>query len=150
MKLPVVLGSCFLATRLLAADPLADATAKYLAGMPIEGTPLESRAHDGAWTQHAAEFDKAWGQLEQRQLAKIRDWAPPFLGESYEDEAPMFYMFSGPDFLYAHTFFPSARTYILCGIEPVGALPEIEEIPPPVLPFALGNLRKSLESVLSW
>ena len=35
----------------------------------------------------------------------------------------MFYMFSGPDFLYANAFFPNASTYILCGIEPVGPVP---------------------------
>jgi hypothetical protein len=38
----------------------------------------------------------------------------------------MFYMFSGPDFLYAQTFFPNADTYILCGIEPIGAIPTHE------------------------
>jgi len=32
----------------------------------------------------------------------------------------MYYMFSGPDFLYAYTFFPNANTYILAGLEPVG------------------------------
>lgn len=62
----------------------------------------------------------------------------------------MFYMFSGPDFLYANAFFPYARTYILCGIEPVGALPDVARIDRQVLPFALANLRKSLESVLSF
>lgn len=137
-------------SRALAADPLADATAKFLAGMPISGTALASRANHVAWAEHSAEFDKAWSQLEQRQLAKIRAWAPQFLGESHESDDPMFYMFSGPDFLYANAFFPYASTYILCGIEPVGALPDINKIPPQALPFALANLRKTLESVLSW
>ena len=62
----------------------------------------------------------------------------------------MFYMFSGPDFLYANAFFPNASTYILCGIEPVGPVPDIDKIPRAVLPSALANLRKSLDSVLSW
>lgn len=62
----------------------------------------------------------------------------------------MFYMFSGPDFLYANVFFPDASTYILCGTEPVGPIPNIDNIPPDVLPSALANLRKSLDSVLNW
>jgi hypothetical protein len=62
----------------------------------------------------------------------------------------MFYMFSGPDFLYANAFFPNASTYILCGIEPVGPIPDIDKIPRHILPSALANLRKSLDSVLSW
>jgi hypothetical protein len=62
----------------------------------------------------------------------------------------MFYMFSGPDFLYAHAFFPNARTYIFCGNEPIGAPPDLSRIPPATLPVALANVRKSLESVLNW
>lgn len=62
----------------------------------------------------------------------------------------MFYMFSGPDFLYGHAFFPNANTYILCGNEPVGAPPDLSKIPPATLPAALANIRKSLESVLNW
>jgi hypothetical protein len=61
----------------------------------------------------------------------------------------MYYMFSGPDFLYANAFFPNASTYILCGTEPVGAIPDISKIPSGVLPSALANLRRSLDSVLS-
>lgn len=103
-----------------------------------------------AWTEHASEFDKAWAELDRRQLAKIREWAPQFLGDAYAANSPVFYMFSGPDFLYAHAFFPRASTYILCGTEPVGVLPDVAKIPPNALASALGNLRKSLESVLSW
>ena len=62
----------------------------------------------------------------------------------------MFYMFSGPDFLYANAFFPNASTYILCGIEPVGPVPDIDKMPRAVLSSALANLRKSLDSVLSF
>jgi hypothetical protein len=133
-----------------AADPIADATARYLAGLPVTGTALESHAHDPGWAGHAAELDRAWAQLEQRQLAKIRDWAPQFLGDAYQDEGPMYYMFSGPDFLYANAFYPRASTYILCGIEPVGPVPDIDKIPRAALPSALANLRKSLDSMLNW
>jgi hypothetical protein len=136
--------------RALAADPLADANAKLLAGLPIQGTLLERAVSQWTAAEHATAFNKAFAQLEQRQLAKIREWAPQFLADSYEDTAPMFYMFSGPDFLYANAFFPYARTYILCGIEPVGALPDVTRVPPESLPAALANLRKSMESVLSW
>ena len=37
----------------------------------------------------------------------------------------MLYMFSGPDFLYATSFFPNASTYVLAGLEPVGAVPDL-------------------------
>ena len=137
-------------TEALASDPTADATAKFLAGLPVRGTPLERHSTDAVWVTHATELDRAWERLEKQQLAKIRKWAPQYLGPAYEENGPMFYMFSGPDFLYANAFFPNASTYILCGIEPVGPVPDIDKIPRAVLPSALANLRKSLDSVLSW
>ena len=134
----------------IASENIADATAKFLAGLPVRGTALEKQSLDPEWATHAAEMDRAWNRLEQEQLSKIRTWGPQVLGDFYNDSAPMFYFFSGPDFLYANSFFPSAKTYILCGKEPVGSLPNIEVIPSNALPAALGNLRKSLDSVLSW
>ena len=128
----------------------ADATAKFLAGLPVRDTGLESDGQDPAWADHATEFDRAWIKLEQRQLAKIRAWAPTFLGGAYTDRCPMFYMFSGPDFLYAQAFFPEASTYILCGTEPVGAIPSIANVPRAALHSSLATLRKSLNSVLNW
>jgi hypothetical protein len=91
---------------------MADATAKFLAGLPVRGTPLENQSHDPAWAEHATDLDRAWERLEKQQLAKIRAWAPEYLGPLYGDNGPMFYMFSGPDFLYANAFFPNASTYI--------------------------------------
>jgi hypothetical protein len=134
----------------LAADPTADATAKFLAGLPVRGTPLESHSNDPAWATHATDLDGAWERLEKQQLSRIRAWTPQFLAPASEDRGPMFYMFSGPDFLYANAFFSNASPYILCGIEPVGPVPDIDKIPRAVLPSALANLRKSLDSVLSW
>ena len=129
---------------------MADATAKFLAGLPLRDTPLESYVNFPGWTTHATDLDRAWNQLEQRQLSRIRAWAPQVLGPAYQDTGPMYYMFSGPDFLYANAFFPNASTYILCGIEPVGLIPELEKIPRPALASSLANLRRSLDNVLSF
>lgn len=150
MKRLLFLASLALCAPAFASDPIADATAKFLAGLPVRGTPLESHSTDPGWSTHATDLDRAWEQLEKKQLSKIRAWAPQALGPPAEETGPMFYMFSGPDFLYANAFFPNASTYILCGIEPVGAVPNIDKIPRHILPSALANLRKSLDSVLSW
>ena len=42
----------------------------------------------------------------------------------------MLYMFSGPDFLYATSFFPNASTYVLAGLEPVGAVSDLTRLQP--------------------
>lgn len=150
MKRLSFLVSLVLCAQALASDPLADATAKFLAGLPVRGTALESHSNNAAWVTHATDLDRAWERLEKQQLSKIRAWAPGHLGPAYEESGPMFYMFSGPDFLYANAFFPNASTYILCGVEPVGPVPDIDKIPRAILPSAMANLRKSLDSVLSW
>jgi hypothetical protein len=128
----------------------ADTTAKYLAGMVVPSAPLDAKESESPWAVHSRELDRAWRRTEQQQLPAIASWAADFLSPAYQDARTVFYMFSGPDFLYAHAFFGNARTYILCGTEPVGALPELDTIPPEQLSATLANLRKSLESVLSW
>ncbi|MEY2488910.1 MAG: hypothetical protein QOC70_852 [Verrucomicrobiota bacterium] len=149
MKRLLLLLSLALCAKALASDPTADATAKFLAGLPVKGTPLESHSNNPEWAEHATDLGRAWERLEKEQLSKIRAWAPKTLGPAYEDRGSMYYMFSGPDFLYANIFFPNASTYILCGIEPVGPLPDIDKIPSADLASALTGLRKSLSSVLN-
>ena len=50
-------------------------------------------------------------------------------------------MFSGPDF-FTRARFPNAPTYILCGMEPIGSIPDINTLSSAELNVALTNLRK--------
>src|SRR5947209_15429059 len=127
---------------------MADATAKNLAGVPLGNTPLAKYANVPTWTTHATDLDRAWSQLEQRQLSKIRGWAPQALGAAYDDTGTMYYMFSGPDFLYANAFFPNASTYILAGLEPVGQVPDVSRMNPETLSANLSALRNSMTTLL--
>jgi hypothetical protein len=130
--------------------PLPDDEARFLAGLPVRNTPLESLSSSAAWAAHASEFDHAWAQLDKGQLQPIQAWSPGALGHFYTDKSPLIYFFSGPDFLYAHAFFPNASTYVLCGIEPIGPLPQVENLPPETLAGSLATLRDSLDSILNF
>ncbi len=133
------------------ADELKpDDQARFLAGLSVQGTPLASLSLDNAWLRHANELDKGWLDLEKRQLAKIREWIPQAIGNDTSTREPLFYFFSGPDFLYANTFFPNASTYVFCGLEPVGTPPDVTKLPTSALAPSLGNLRKSLNAVMSF
>ena len=148
---PLLLLAFVVTTHLAAQDgPKPDETARFLAGLPVRDTALEPLTRQKMWAEHATEFDKAWQELDTRQLAKIRAWAPEALGAAYTARDPLFYLFSGPDILYAQTFFPNAPTYVLCGLEPVGAVPDVAHLPPAALASGLANLRKSLNSALSF
>ncbi|MDR3403188.1 MAG: hypothetical protein P4L99_11890 [Chthoniobacter sp.] len=143
--------TALLAAHALADDAVApDTTARFLAGLPVRDTPLEVLCRNQSWVDHATEFDKAWKELDARQLAKIRAWSSEFLADAAHDKGPMFYMFSGPDILYAQAFFPNASTYVLAGLEPVGTIPDVQHLQAGALASGLGNLRKSLNSVLSF
>jgi hypothetical protein len=126
----------------------ADDTARFLAGIePSAGSPLAASTKDAYWKQHAHAFDAAWDGLERRQLGKIRS----FVSANFTDPQPvLFYTFSGPDFLYADAFFPSAETYVMAGLEPTGPIPDLTKLSRGELAGALSELRSSLSSLLSY
>jgi hypothetical protein len=132
-----------------AADNVtANDAARFLAGMPPSAeSPLMPLTKDPAWQRHARFFDAAFEQLEQRQLSKIRAWADANLAAP---RPTMFYMFSGPDFLYADAFYSKATTYVLSALEPVGSVPDLTRVPRGGIGSTLYNVERSLGSILSF
>ena len=125
-----------------------DDTARFLAGMPPSAdSPLTPLTQDPSWQRHARFFDSAFGLLEQRQLSKIRSWADVNLAAP---RPTMFYMFSGPDFLYADAFYSRATTYVLSALEPVGAVPDLTRMPRGGIGPNLYDVERSLGSILSF
>jgi hypothetical protein len=150
--------ACLLAAHLTAQIPQAipvvspaNDSARLLAGMmPSEDPAVMELTGESSWQQHARFFDTAWANLEKRQLSKVRLWAKTRIPDAFAAKSTVFYMFSGPDFLYANTFFPQASTYVLCGIEPIGPLPDVFKVPPRALGGELRQLQSSLNSVLNY
>jgi hypothetical protein len=132
-----------------AADTVTpDDTARFLAGMmPSADSPLMALTKDPAWQRHAKFFDSAFGQLDQRQMSKVRAWSDANVAES---KPTMFYMFSGPDFLYADAFYPKATTYVLSALEPPGSIPDMTKLPRGSVGAALSNVEHSLGSILNF
>ncbi len=124
-----------------------DETAHLLAGMPVTGA-LASFTQNSGWQAHAAAMDKAWKTKEYFQLGPIASWMSSHAGEYYGSSGTMYYMFSGPDFLYAYAFFPNAITYILAGLEPVGQVPDLSRMNPEMLNVNLDTLRNSMSTLL--
>lgn len=146
-----------LAAGLLLAAPLASRgaelatandTARFLAGMqPSANSPLAPLTDDPAWQHHARFLDAAFARLERSQLSKIRAWASVNLAAP---RPTMFYMFSGPDFLYANAFYAKASTYVLSGLEPPGSVPDFARLPRGSVDAALYNVERSLSSILTF
>ena len=62
----------------------------------------------------------------------------------------MFYMFSGPDFLYADAFYSKATTYVLSALEPPGSVPDLTKLPRGGVGAALYDVEHSMGSILSF
>ena len=144
---PLAVGHVHAQSARPAAAVSPDDMAKFLAGMaPPSGSPLAELARDGEWRRHADRFDGAWRSLEQRQLSRIRAWGR----QTGVKAAPvMYYMFSGPDFLYADAFLPNATTYVMAGLEPVGRLPEQRLPVRGSIGSSLREIEVSLNTILS-
>ena len=122
--------------------------ARILAGLDVPATsPIAPLMRERSWQAHAKVFDSAWKRLDDRQLTRIRDWSQANLTSR---RPVMFYMFSGPDFLYANAMFSGASTYVLAGLEPVGRVPELTPTVRRSLPHTLSSLRGSMNSIMNY
>ena len=136
-----------LAAPLFAQRATLDDTARFLAGIPVAG-PLAPLTHDPAWLDHARSLDSAWFKKDYFQVRPIRAWMLANAPEYYTSTNTAYYMFGGPDFLYANLFFPQAKTYILAGLEPVGTVPDLNRMDITALHADLNALRGSMHTVL--
>jgi len=150
-KIALVAASLILAVAwpARAADAVtADDAARFLAGLePSADSPLMPLTKDPAWQRHARFFDSAFSQLDQHQLSRIRAWSEVNLAAP---RPTMFYMFSGPDFLYANAFYSKATTYVLSALEPPGSVPDLSRMPRGGAAAALNDVEQSLGSILNF
>src|SRR5436190_18029683 len=89
----------------------------------------------------------ARGTGDARQLIRIKAWSQAKLTSP---SPVLFYMFSGPDFLYANAFFPNASTYVMSGLEPTGPVPDLTRLSPDGRARSLRNIEESLNSILTY
>lgn len=130
------------------------ASAKYLAGIPLSEdtqiTKLKSLQSQSNWQTHQNILNDSWSQLENQQLAKVREWSSSELASINGENLTLFYPFSGPDFLYAYSFFPEAEEYVLIGLEPIGWIPNFTEMSDAEIDQKLTEIRSSLHAILKW
>jgi hypothetical protein len=126
----------------------ANDTARFLAGLPpAPESPLAALSKDPAWQQHARTLDSIFSREESRTLSKVRAFSRQYLTEKHDT---MLYMFSGPDFLYATSFFPTASTYVLAGLEPAGEVPSLTNLSRGTVDSTLYSLERSMGTILNF
>lgn len=108
-------------------DTVLSATARIIAGLdPIDEVSVNAITNSSDWQTHKTEIKTLFEKAEEKNLKFMRKWAFTELPEGRDIAATLFYAFSGPDFLYANTFYPGAKRYVLFGLEPVGRVPDFD------------------------
>ena len=127
----------------------ANDTARMLAGiLPSSNSPLfVLTKEDPAWQQHANNFNSLFAKVENRQLTRIRAWSRAKLTSP---SPVLFYMFSGPDFLYANAFFPNASTYVMSGLEASGPIPDLTKLSREARRRSFRHIEQSLSSIVAY
>jgi hypothetical protein len=150
LKLGALVTSLFvaLAGAAYAQSASPNDTARFLAGLaPSADSPLAPLTRAGAWQSHARRFDSIFGSVDSHQLSHIRAWSKAKLTSP---SPVLFYMFSGPDFLYANAFFPDASTYVMAGLEPPGTIPDLTRSSRGGADSLLYSIEGSLRSIVAY
>lgn len=129
--------------------------ARFIAGLKSEeGSEFKKLENNRDWQHYATWSNAVWSKLKEGQLKKVTTWAQKELAFVHTKEATnknlkMFYPFSGADFLYANTLFPTADEYLMIGLEPVGKVPDIRKIPEDFWENYFLALKTSMDDILT-
>ncbi|MEM1441450.1 MAG: hypothetical protein AAGF67_03855 [Verrucomicrobiota bacterium] len=152
--LSTLLAALFLTSALPAQDEelslgqLNDSIA-FLAGLDFPHQGDHPLTGSSSWTSHKSALDKDFKSHQERVLFPMTEWSNASLTQNLVEGSVVRYLFSGPDILHAYHMFPSAETFIMCGLEPVGEIPDLSELNTGNASKALGEVRTSLGEIIN-
>jgi hypothetical protein len=129
-----------------AAAGLAE-TARFLAGKSVAASDptLAEHARTASYAQYAKQIASGWKHFQQPNLDRMRSW---WRGRAPAKYSTVFYPFSGPDIGNALVLFPDADTYLMFGLEPPGAIPDVRAMRADAITSGLNELEASLSTLL--
>lgn len=98
----------------------ANNLARFLAGKDVE--KYSTTQSSDFYKTYSANVQSTWSDLKKRTLDPIQQWCKSNIATFHNDTATLIYPFGGPDVLFAMTFFPKKRDYVLMGLEKPGEL----------------------------
>lgn len=115
--------------------------ARLFAGMD------SSYSQTAAVAAHKLRMGHLWATHQGSRRGPLQAWAAAEIGDIKNARA-MFYPFSGPDFLFASALFPSAETYVLCGLEPAEPLPRLSDLSQAEIDNGLTGLHNAVSTIM--
>jgi len=129
-------------------DTLLDFTGRYLAGLSqSESNFFATMEDDKYWQEYRLMMDSSWARMTRDRLKKMQDWEESHLRSQINDTLPVFYPFSGPDFLHAQQIFPETKKFVLAALEPIIELPRIDTMTVKERDEFLDTLASSLRDI---
>lgn len=122
----------------------------FLVGLDLPNSGFQELAESKSYRYNKAKLDKEWRKYTERTLAPMGEWARREVAPHSKPGGVVRYMFSGPDILHALTMFPGAGTFVLCGLEPVGVVPDIRSLSPGSAGHAFSEVRNALGEVINF
>ncbi len=122
--------------------------AAFLAGEELPNRPEHPLTASVAWKQHVAQFGGDYAAHRDRVLIPMSEWSATEIQPRQGAGGTVRYLFSGPDIVHAFHMFPSAETFILCGLEPIGEAPDISALDEGNVSRALAEVRNALGEII--
>lgn len=123
--------------------------ARFLAGMPGGmGSPLTAGRQTEHWQRYSLNMDELWRRFSVMRQPRIAAFSRSQLG-GLRSPHTLWYPFSGPDVLFAETFFPGTGSCLLSGLEGSEMLPDMSTLTEAETNTALDGLYTSLTTSLS-
>lgn len=127
-----------------------NAVAQLIAGTYPEGQMYTNVTGNKHYIDFSADFSERWSDFDSSRIMKLTEFRDKELTKEIKTESTLFYPFSGPDILYADLFFPTAKKFILIGLEPVGSLPAFNRMEGDSIKRYYNKLNSSLHAILKF
>lgn len=129
--------------------PNATDIARFLAGRPVRHGAQLSRIQESAEYQgFSRDTLRKWKYRTSARISKQNEWSAAHIEPLIGSPRTVVYPFGGPDLMYAVAMFPESRRYLLMGLEPVGAMPDLENADPAAVVGALRGHDRAVETQL--
>lgn len=135
---------------IVCANDSLNSLANIMSGLTDTSNYLKFVKSSSDYKAFSKNFEKKWRTYDSTRLFKLRNFREQELSKVVSKQKTLFYPFSGPDILYAQTFFPDVDKYVMIGLEPVGSFPEFKEEEKDSLNNYFKKVNTSLHAILNF
>jgi len=133
-----------------AVNDTLNSIAAIIAGQGQEATVYKAVTDNKEYAAFSESFEKRWNTYDSSRLTNLQKFRDEEIAKLVDAKGTLFYPFSGPDILYAYTFFPKAKKYVMLGLEPVGGLPDFNTNEKDSLKGYFNKINTSLNAILKF